>query len=61
MSEPPETGDRIETSDRTESSAAAAPARASTHVALRLFMAAVALAAGIAAVVVAIQLVRTVL
>jgi hypothetical protein len=38
-----------------------APPSASAHVALRLFMAAVALAAGIAAVVVAIQLVRTVI
>jgi hypothetical protein len=46
MSEPPETNE--------------APASVSRRVALRLFMAAVALAAGIAAVVVAIQLVRTV-
>jgi hypothetical protein len=37
------------------------PAGGSSRVALRLFMAAVALAAGIAAVVVAIQLVRSVL
>ena len=37
------------------------PALATSHVALRLFMAALALAAGIAAVVVAIQLVRSVL
>ena len=36
-------------------------AAASTRIGIRLFMAAIALAAGIAAVVVAIQLVRTVL
>jgi hypothetical protein len=48
-------------SEHPDTTEARTPASASTRIALRLFMAAVALAAGIAAVVVAIQLMRTVI